>query len=292
MPQANVIMEYPLLRSVFVLNTLPWYYRLPIKSAILCLTVFVVCFPYPNLFLRHLRHWSNPNALIEPHAPALQPWIAELRPDLPADLPPREALKRIERFVYKKVPYEWDWNTWGLSDYLPTVVEVIEMGKEDCDGRAVVAASLLQNFGFKSQIVTDFSHVWVKTEQGELMGPGRRQAVVATDRGLEFHWQALTGLPQATIYGIAVFPLIRQLIVLFMAWWLLLHADARAVRSLLAFVLLCMGLLVLRQGAREYLNPVPWMQFAGVIAMATAVALLLLHNRRSPQSVPHADIPV
>ena len=274
------------MRSFFILNTLPWYTRLPIKWALLGLTVFLVCFPYPNLFVRHLRHWKNPNALIEPGAPALQPWVEELRPELPADLPPREALKRVERFVYEKVPYDWDWNTWGLSDYLPTVTELIEMGKEDCDGRAVIAASLLQNFGFKAQIVTDFAHVWVKTDQGELMGPGRRKAVVATDRGLQFHWRALAGLPQATVYGIAVFPLLRELIVLFVAWWLLLRTNAGAARSLLALVLLCTGLLILRKGASEYLKPVQWMQIVGALAMATAVGLLLPRSRRSAQHAP------
>ncbi len=256
---------------------------------ILGLTVFLVCFPYPNLFVRHVRHWSNPNALIEPDAPALQPWVEELRPELPADLPPGEVLKRVERFVRKKVPYEWDWNTWGLGDYLPTVTELIEMGKEDCDGRAVIAASLLQNFGFKAQIVTDFTHVWVKTDKGEVMGPGRRNAVVFTDRGLQFHVLVLAGLPEATVYGIAVFPLIRELIVLFVAWWLLLRTNAGTARSLLALVLLCTGLLVLRKGACEYLKPVQWMQIVGALAMATAVGLLLPRCRRSDQPGPHSE---
>lgn len=277
------------MRSLFILNTLPWYTRLPIKWAILGLTVFLVCFPYPNLFVRHVRHWRNPNALIEPDATSLQPWVEELRPELPSDLPPREVLQRVERFVYEKVPYDWDWNTWGQSDYLPTVTELIEMGREDCDGRAVIAASLLQNFGFKAQIVTDFAHVWVRTDQGELMGPGRRKAIVATDRGLQFHWRALAGLPQATVYGIAVFPLIRELIVLFVAWWLLLRINAGITRSLLALVLLCTGLLVLRAGASEYLKPVQWMQIVGALAMSSAVGLFLPRSRSSAQPGPNAE---
>jgi len=269
------------MRTLLVLNTLSWYARLPIKWAILGLTVFLVSFPYPNLFLRHLRHWSNPNALIEPAAPALQPWVEELRPELPADLPPREALRRVERFVYDKVPYEWDWNTWGLSDYLPTVDEVIEMGKEDCDGRAVVAASLLQNFGFKAQIVTDFAHVWVKTDKGETMGPGRRTAVVATDRGLQIQWSALVELPRGSMYGLAVFPLIRELIVVIVGWWLMLRGDRGIIRSLAALALLCGGLLILREGGRDYFHPIRWMQILGAVTIAAATLLLLFRNRRS-----------
>jgi len=269
------------MNTLLVLNTWPWYKRLPVKWAILAFTVFAVCFPYPRLAYRHLQHWRNPNALIEPNAPALQPWVEELRPWLPADLPPREALHCVEQFVYKKVPYEWDWNTWGLSDYLPTVTEVIEMGKEDCDGRAVVAASLLQNFGFKAQIVTDFAHVWVKTDKGEAMGPGRRKAVIATDQGLQVQWSALTELPRASIYGIAVFPLIREMIVLLVGWWLMLRTNAGVIRSLFALVLLCMGLLLLRKGGGEYLKPVAWLQIAGALSITIAVVLLLLRNRRA-----------
>jgi hypothetical protein len=292
MDQTTAVIEHSTIRLVFILNTLPWYTRLPTKWAILGLTVFLVCFPYPNLFVRHVRHWRDPNALIEPDAPALQPWVAELRAALPADLSPPETLRSVEQFVYEKVPYEWDWNTWGQSDYLPTVTELIEMGKEDCDGRAVIAASLLQNFGFKAQIVTDFAHVWVKTDQGELMGPGRRKAVVATDRGLQFHWRALVGLPQATVYGIAVFPLIRELIVLIVAWWLLLRTNARITRNVLAIVLLSTGLLILRRGSSEYLKPVEWMQIVGVLAMATAVVVLHVSNRRLTQTGPIAAGPL
>ena len=281
-----------MMRTLFILNTLPWYTRLPIKWAILGTTVFLVCFPYPNLFVRHLRHWRNPNALIEPDAPALQPWVAELRRELPADLPPREALMRVERFVYEKVPYDWDWNTWGLSDYLPTVTELIEMGREDCDGRAVIAASLLQNFGYKTEFVSDFTHVWVKTDHGELMGPGRRKAVVATDSGLQINWREMVHFPHAALFGIAVFPVIRELVVLFVAWWLLLRTNSGVARGLLALVLLCTGLLLIRKGASEYLKPVQWMQIVGAIAMATAVGVMLLYGRRSAQPIPRAEFPV
>ena len=280
MGQPTAIKGHPTMRSIFIFNTLRWYTRLPLKWAILGLTVLEVSFPYPRLAYRHLQHWMNPNALIEPHAPALQPWVEELRPSLLPDLPPRETLRRVERFVYDKVPFEWDWNTWGLSDYLPTVTEVIEMGKEDCDGRAVVAASLLENFGFKAQIVTDFAHVWVKTDKGETMGPGRRTAVVATDRGLQVQWSALGELPRGLLYGIAVFPLIRQLIVLVVGWWLMLRSNSGIVRSLAALALLCGGLLILRVGGSDYYNPIRWLQILGAVSIAAAVCLLLVRSRR------------
>jgi len=204
-----------------VLSKLRWYLRLPIKWLLFGLTVLAVCFPYPARLASHLRHWRDPNALIDPDAAAIQPLLEELRPRLAGDLPPREVLSRVERFVYEKVPYEWDWKTWGTADYLPTVEEVFEAGKEDCDGRAVVAASILQNLGYKTELVTDFAHVWVKTDHGETMAPGRRKALTATDKGLRLDFKALTTLPRSLAYGIAVFPLVRELIVFFVLWLLL-----------------------------------------------------------------------
>ena len=51
---------------------------------------------------------------------------------------PHALVRGVEKFVYGHVPYAWDWDTWGVADYLPSVAEVRRMGREDCDGRAVV----------------------------------------------------------------------------------------------------------------------------------------------------------
>ncbi|MGB2987380.1 MAG: transglutaminase domain-containing protein [Phycisphaerae bacterium] len=258
------------------LNRLRWYARLPIKWIVFGLTVLAVCFPYPHRLVRHVQHWRDPNALIEPDAPAIQPFVEELRHRLTDDLAPPEALKRVEQFVYEKVPYEWDWNTWGTADYLPTVTETIEMGKEDCDGRAVVAASLLRNFGFEAQLVTDFAHVWVMTDQGETMGPGKKKAVVATERGLRVNTDALGELPKALVHGVAVFPLLRELIILSVMWLLLLRRNGGAICSLVALALFLGGLFVLRVGGKGYYHPAFWMQWVGFGSLATGFVLLFV----------------
>lgn len=266
-------------RKLLILNKLRWYWRLPIKWTVLALTVLVVCFPYPSLLVRHVKHWRNPNALIEPDAVSLQPLVEELRPLLADDPPPSVALKRVERFVYEKIAYAWDWDTWGTADYLPTVEEAIKMGREDCDGRAVVAASLLANFGFKTQIVTDFSHVWVKTDKGDTMGPGKRMAVVATKKGLKIQSGALREVPKAIAYGAAVFPLTRELIVLAVFWLLMLGSKGRARFSLAGLACLLGGLFLLRAGGQDYRAPVEWMQWFGLICGLAGSALLLVTAR-------------
>ena len=171
---------------VWALQRLPGWYRIPIKLAILGFTVLFVCFPYPGRLVRHVTRWQSPNTLIEPNAPALEPLVAALRPQITADMEPKEVLKTVEKFVYKEISYDWDWNTWGMADYIPTVAEAIAKGREDCDGRAVVAASLLARLGYDAAIVTDFAHVWVKTEHGETMGAAEVMAEVRRSMPVDF----------------------------------------------------------------------------------------------------------
>jgi hypothetical protein len=273
------------MKKLLVLNKLQWYMRLPVKWAVFALTVLAVCFPYPRLLIRHVQHWRDPNALIEPYAPAIQPLVEELGQRLSDDLAPHEALKRVERFVYDKIEYEWDWNTWGTADYLPTVTETIDMGKEDCDGQAVVAASLLRRFGFEAQLVTDFAHMWVKTDRGETMGPGKEKAIVATDRGLRFRLSGLKELPKAFAHGTAVFPVLREVIILGMLWLLLLRPKGGIFWGLAGLGCFIVALILLRNGGRNYYHPTLWMQWVGMGAVVTGFLVLLVGARRHAAAV-------
>lgn len=276
------------MRILRALNKLRWPLRAPIKSALFVLTLLVVCFPYPNRLITHLRRWRDPNVLIEPGAAALEPFILELTPQVPADMAPEDILLTVQRFVYEKISYDWDWNTWGVADYVPTVTEAITQGREDCDGRAVVAASLLTHFGLQAQLVSDFAHVWVYTDFGETMGPGRRKAVVATEEGVKLRPGALIQTPNALGLGIAVFPLIRELIILVVLWVLLLRPQDGGSRNLIMLVLLVVGLMLLRAGGRQYGHPVEWLQLLGLAVMLAGLSWLPVRARikRRRASIP------
>lgn len=265
--------------KIFWLNKLVWYARWPSKCAIFGLVLLFVCFPYPDRLVRHLSRWRDPNALIEPDNKALQPLMDELRPQIGADRSPKETLRLVEQFVYRKIPYDWDWNVWGTSDYIPTVSEVLEKGREDCDGRAVLGASMLANLGFKAELVTDFSHVWVKTEHGETMGPGKRKAIVATQDGLKIQRGALAQIPKSVAYGVAVFPLLRELILLGALWLLLMRAKGGVYCNLTALVYMVAGLILLRKGGFDYRNPILWQQLAGLGGILVGIACLLIWAR-------------
>ena len=271
------------------LQDLHWLLRWPVKWVLLAVTLFVVSFPDPRLFVRHVRHWQDPNAMIDPDLPDLQPWVDELRTHLEPDMKPALALRTVERFVYKKVPYEFDWDNWGCADYLPTLGEVLDRGTEDCDGQAVVAASILQNLGYQAELVSDFAHVWVKTDRGETMSPGKHKSVVAGKTGPQLYWETLTRtLPKALAYSVAPFPLVRELIVLAVLWLLLLHRGVGwPVRVLCALVMI-EGLLFLRAGGADWKGPVVWAQWWGIAHLAGAVACLMLCGWRAkhPGSTP------
>jgi len=242
-------------------------------------TLFLVCFPYPNRFITHVQRWQNPNELIDPGAIELKPMIDELAPQMAAASDPSDALGIVEKFVYEHVKYEWDWNNWGNADYIPSVAEVVSRGQEDCDGRAVIAASLLEHFGIKSQIVTDFAHVWVKTQYGETMGPGTHAAIEASDQGLQLQAGALLEACKGLAFGVAAFPIGRELIILVMAWWLLLRWRGGIGCQLAALAFLLNGLVLLRLGGKSYQDPVRWLQISGLTNLTIGMATLLLKAR-------------
>ncbi len=271
---------------LFPLDKRRWYLRFPVKWAIFTLTVLGVCFPYPHILVRHVQHWSDPQSLVEPDAPGIVEMVSELQPQLRPELSARETLKVVERFVYKKIDYAYDWETWGTADYIPTGSEALDLGREDCDGRAVVAASMLQRLGYKAELVTDFTHVWVKTDKGETMGPGKTKAIIATDEGLKMQRGALGELPKALAYGVAVFPLERELIVLVVAWWLLLQPRGNKGFVVVSLMLLIGGLLFLRFAGRDHTNPAEEIQLIGLAGMTVGLLALLVRPRTSEATPP------
>lgn len=248
-----------------------WTRRVPIKIALMAIVVLLVCYPDPRYLWWNIQHWRAPNDLIDPEAVLLRPWMAELRPSMKqADAGP-DALKLVETFVYRKVPYAWDWDTWGVADYMPSVDETILAGREDCDGRAVVAASMLRGFGFQADLVTDGTHVWVRTDQGETMSPGRSPKIIET-KGEEVRiaWRNLFRLPRAFAFGLSVFPLGREIIVIAAYWLLTLRMGMGRFKSLGCLAIMIVGLVLLRQW-----TTVP-PRFAAVEVFQRAAAAVML----------------
>lgn len=293
--------------------------RIAIKWLIFAIVLLLVQFPNPAYLVRHVRHWSNPEALIQPDSPEIAGLERLFRAQLnagPASAPmlavsapasaeaagaapgtladDRLIAAEVERFVLDTVQYEWDWNLWGASDYLPTIAEIFAKARatpggrlrEDCDGRALLAAALLRRLGHPAELVTDFGHVWVRTRADgkplDLMGPGRSASVVASTTGVRVTvgWQALRNISVAAAYGLAVFPWLREFVVYVTLMALLAHPRmsrrAAATGAALAFA----GWHLMRAPI-DYYAPALGHFWLGVVYVLAGCGVQMLAARRA-----------
>jgi len=273
---------------------LPWWSRLnevraavriPVKLGLFIVVLVAVLFPSPRLLIRQVHRLAHLDRMIEPDAPGLDALIRQLQADLPADATRRQIQRRVQALVRKTIPYDWDWNTWGVADYIPTVAELLDKGREDCDGRAVLAASLLRRLGQPASLATDLRHVWVAVGKDELMGPGGAKSAVSTPTGTRVRWRTLHNVPRTLAFGAAVFPLIRELILLATAFVLLMYPKTPLRWLIGGAVLLAVGLAFLRLGVdvqpdfRGFTERL-WASWAGLLFLLAGVTCLWRTGRR------------
>lgn len=215
------------------LARLPFAWRCLVKGLLFAVIMVIVLFPRVPLLLKHVQHLRNVESLIQPELPEIAAMNREIDALLSTNASRRDEFKIVERYVHQRVPYKYDWLNWGNLDYWPTTAEVLERQREDCDGRAVLAASILRARGFQTaQIVANLNHVWVAVDKAELMGPQREKNLrreggknVVTLPGLRT-WLSLVAM-------VSEFPAIRSLIIL--TWLLILaYHPCRIFAGLLA----------------------------------------------------------
>jgi hypothetical protein len=211
-------------------------------------------------------------------------------------------LAAVERSVYSHVPYAFDWDTWGVMDHLPTVDEVFAKGRDDCDGRAVVAASLLRRMGYDAWLVSDLKHVWVAARPAgdtgapsEFMGPGRGAKSMSGRHEAPPPVSAqVANLGNGLAFGIVVFPLGREVIVLVALIVLTLQPRTSVARRVIGTILLITALFCLRGAGAEVqgLATRPALLWLGVAAMAAGWLLLAIPHARPwvpPRITPPAQ---
>jgi len=130
-----------------------------IKSGVLALvflmlwTLFVL---YPNPY----RLGVSGMRLMTPAVNAYA--VEHLLDELPEE--PRE----IERYVLRElVPYQFDWQTYGMPFYFPRVEEVLQAGTGDCKSRFVVLASIFEALEIPYEMGFSLSHFWIHYEGKE-----------------------------------------------------------------------------------------------------------------------------
>ncbi len=236
------------------LNNLRWFWRRPLKLAVFAIVTVIVLYPKVWLLPIAFERYGDMNSVLDPDHPELAPLEESVRDSLPTDAQTEDALPIVQKVVCERIPYAWDWEVWGVCEYLPTVDEVFEQGREDCDGRAVVAASLLRRLGYDAWLVSDLLHVWVETPEGETMSPtGGEKTFVGTETGTlaTVSPRVIRNLARGFSYGVAVFPLIRELIILATLCVLTVQPWSSVWRRVAGCLLLWVALDMLRGAGKQ-----------------------------------------
>jgi hypothetical protein len=264
------------------LENAPFWIRWPIKWLIFGFVVFLVCYPHPSLLRRHIQHSREINRLPDPTEPLLQPLLAELDARLAAKgltpANPREWLREIQLFVSQRIPYSFDWDNWGVVDYLPTLAEVIQRGTEDCDGRAVLAAALIRAKLGSAELVGNSRHLWVSSPIGETMGPMGKPVLKSSPEGLQIRWTGFIDLGDWAV-GVALFPILREAIILLTAWRLLLPAGFSKRQALLSAFLIVEAWIIMRLAGRNPYEPSYWAARWAILHLLAAVVVLSVAPR-------------
>ena len=180
------------------------------KRALLRLPLFAagfvfLLFPHPGRALHEIQMLRDPNALIAPDDPAVAKLSVDVDAAMPKTLDRPHQVAWIEWYIEKRIIYANDWDQWLNVDYWPTPGETLASGREDCDGIAVVTASLLRHRGFRARIEASYEHVWVEVEGERILHPDKE-----TDFDGE-HW-SMPGLKLILPwlrYSLSEFPLWR-----------------------------------------------------------------------------------
>jgi TM2 domain-containing membrane protein YozV len=131
-----------------MLNSSFWK-KIFLKFFILFVMIWILLVMYPNPW----RLATGLNRIMNPHTdPAAVASLAQTMPSDPA---------LIEQEVYKLIPYSYDWDTYGMPWYCPSVKEALEKGEGDCKAQALVFASILDYKGIPNHINWSTRHVWV-----------------------------------------------------------------------------------------------------------------------------------
>ncbi len=117
------------------------------------LWVLFVLYPNPFLLGRSIQRTFQP-----PVKPEMVSVLAAEAPEQP---------QAIEEYVLETFPYQYDWQTYGMPWYFPTLEEALSKGTGDCKTRFIVLASIFEAKDIPYQLSFSLSHFWVNYEGKE-----------------------------------------------------------------------------------------------------------------------------
>ncbi len=228
-----------------------------------------------------MQHFTNFESMIDPEISGMDEINKTIDSMLPEGYTNEVEFKTVEKFVYKNIPYEYDWNTWMNIDYWPTAQEVWDAKKEDCDGRAVLAASILRARGYKNACLTgNFQHIWVEVDGFEIMDPMKEKSFTATKTDDETSTTSIT-IPSYSenlrllAMHIQIFPVFRNLLLILFPLLIIMFPLKNKNQFFIIMILFLTGFNFLQFWSRLY-NPIVNSDFivgSGLIGIAFLFAL-------------------
>ncbi len=223
-----------------------------IKSVLYFFILLFVLFPNPALVIDQIGAYLNTEALFETGFPEMATINAQIDSLLPADFTFQEEYEAIVRFVYDNIHYEFDWDNWANSEYWPPASKVWRRGREDCDGRAILAVAIFRSRGYRdADIVGSMQHLWIQVNGKELMGPDKEKLVVVQDGKKQFRMPSWHYMLETLAVQLNYFPKFR-IVILLLALLTLLYHPAQKLKRLLALLITAMlGFTLLVDWAHE-----------------------------------------
>lgn len=229
------------------------------KTLLFCGLILAVLNPNLKRAFLHVRHALQPGQLIQTDFPALAEINARLDSLVAANRGGYSEARLVGKFVLREIEYASDYENWGNVEYWPKAEEVWRKKQEDCDGRAILATSILQSRGYHSaRLVVGLDHMWIKVDENE-KDPRKSAHWIALlnpnpDFSLELRDEANTGdlmrlvrallhptaLREASTHLFADMPVLRKAILVLGLLWLCMYPCKHKVGL---FAVLTAGLL-------------------------------------------------
>jgi len=234
---------------------LKYYWRWLLKCCVFVIVLFFILNPNPWLFIQQLYIYANVEQLIQTDFEGLEEINREIDARLAPNATKIEEFKAVERYVYEKIPYAYDWDNWGNLDYWPSAEQTLKRGREDCDGRAVLAASILRSRGFtEATLAGNLRHIWVTIGKDGLMSPDKEQNLQRRNGKTTVTLPSLSLILQNFAIYWADFPVTRNLLLFFIALVLVYHPRRELTPFLGMVIAVLIGYLLLQNWARATLR--------------------------------------
>ena len=169
---------------LFSLASLTRKTRLPLLPTFVIIFFGTLISTYPNipLLVYQTRISRNPTLLITKDEPS----IKQIAKRLNVYSNPEKLFAAVEERVNEIIEYKPDYLNWMAADYWPTAKEALDKGYEDCDGRAILACSILRNLGYEAYVAVGVDHLWVEVKYGDktygILNPRGRPILLFNDQ--------------------------------------------------------------------------------------------------------------